>query len=50
MDIEYMITNYLPVCYLLKIQQYPLNTTYNIVKLFGRKKIRYTLSSSLLMY
>ena len=25
------ITHYLPVCYFLRIQQYPVNTTYNIV-------------------
>ena len=25
-----LITYYLPGCYLLKIQQYPVNTTYNI--------------------
>ena len=25
-----LITYYLPVCYLLRIQQYPVNTTYNI--------------------
>ena len=24
-----LITYYLPVCYLLRIQQYPVNTTYN---------------------
>ena len=28
-----LITYYLPVRYLLRIQQYPLNTTYNILKI-----------------
>ena len=30
-----LITYYLPVCYLLRIQQYPVNTTYNIMVNFG---------------
>ena len=25
----HLITYYLPMCYLLRIQQYPVNTTYN---------------------
>ena len=28
------ITHYLPVCYFLRIQQYPVNTTYNINKYY----------------
>ena len=27
-----LITYYLPVCYLLRTQQYPVNTTYNNIK------------------
>ena len=28
------VNYYLSVCYLLRIQQYPVNTTYNKIKLF----------------
>ena len=30
--INQLLTYYLPVCYLLRIQQYPVNTTYNRIK------------------
>ena len=35
-----LITDYLPVCYLLRIHQYPVNATYNRGKALGLGKVR----------
>ena len=36
-----LITYYLPVCYLLRIQQYPVNTTYNKYLIFEQNGLTY---------
>ena len=35
-----LITYYLPVCYLLRIQQYPVNTTYKIIIGFSKSVLQ----------